>query len=372
MIKISETETVFLELYKAGVWGRKAPDARPFAEPVDWQGVIDIAKAQAVFGNVVEGMVCFDDLQIERKMKLKLIGRLMQVEKLNNRLNEAIPFLYEKLASISVTPILLKGQGVALNYIKPTSRQSGDIDLYIPSRQQFDAACALFRRHLRQMEETNPDSLETVFKINEVVVELHGRILSSINRRLERRFPAWSVDMFNNNKPRQVNIGKGTAIVPAVPFDIVFVFIHLARHYFAGGIGLRQVADWMRLLYTHYDEIDTHKLCDDLAYLGLQRSWRVFGTMAVDHLGYPKERMPLYDAKYSSKGRRVLRYILDSGNFGLHDKRTVSNSSNYYIRRAKAFAGNTIKIFRNFGMFPQESLYCFPDYLRNGLKRTNW
>ena len=48
--------------------------------------------------------------------------------------------------------------------------------------------------------------------------------------------------------------------------------------------------------------------------------------MAVDYLGCPEEVMPLYDNRYKKDAKRLLRYILDSGNFGYYDKRIQTNS----------------------------------------------
>ena len=47
--------------------------------------------------------------------------------------------------------------------------------------------------------------------------------------------------------------------------------------------------------------------------------WKVFGAMAVAHLGMPAEAMPFYDSQYKRKGDVVLKRILKSGNFG-HNK----------------------------------------------------
>ena len=77
----------------------------------------------------------------------------------------------------------------------------------------------------------------------------------------------------------------------------------------------------MRYLYTHKDDINRTELLKDIEYLGLTKVWSVFATMAVDYLGCPEEVMPLYDNRYKKDAKRLLRYILDSGNFGYYDKR---------------------------------------------------
>ena len=57
--------------------------------------------------------------------------------------------------------------------------------------------------------------------------------------------------MFAQNPPLICNIGEAKVVLPPVHFDALFIFLHAARHYFGSAVGLRQLSDWMRYLYTH-------------------------------------------------------------------------------------------------------------------------
>ena len=52
--------------------------------------------------------------------------------------------------------------------------------------------------------------------------------------------------------------------------------------------------------------------------MGLLSEWRVFAALAVDYLDMPVEALPLYvdSACYHRRAARVMRLVLDSGNFG--------------------------------------------------------
>ena len=50
--------------------------------------------------------------------------------------------------------------------------------------------------------------------------------------------------------------------------------------------------------------------------MGLMTEWKVFGALAVNTLGMPREAMPLYDSRYKAKGEKVLERVMKSGNFG--------------------------------------------------------
>lgn len=367
MISFCHHEDRFLHLYRAGLWHREPIGA--ISSETDWEKIIAIANKQTTPGIVADGVSVLQ-LQPPMVFKMKLISLSLSTQKANERLNMLIPKLFKLLGKAEIPTLLLKGQGVALNYINPSARQSGDIDLLILNPDAFRKAYLLFKERFNMIEELNPNTLEAVFSIDGVMVELHGRILSCINRTLEQRFQPWIARQLHDNEYRRVEIGGGTAFVPPIHLDVIFVFIHLARHYFGGGIGLRQVSDWMRLLADNMGMIDREQLEKDLSHLGIVRIWQVFAAMAVVKLGYPEDLMPLYERKYEKEGLRVLRYIFDSGNFGYHDERTKSSSTNYYVRRLTAFTGHLQKIFRNFMMFPHETLYCFPAFVKDGLTRT--
>lgn len=49
---------------------------------------------------------------------------------------------------------------------------------------------------------------------------------------------------------------KVQVFVPAPGEDVVYVFSHILQHFFFGGIGLRQICDWCRLLYTYKDSLN--------------------------------------------------------------------------------------------------------------------
>ena len=144
----------------------------------------------------------------------------------------------------------------------------------------------------------------------------------------------------------------------------------MVRHYFGGGIGLRQVCDWMRFMHNHAEEIDRDQLRADLDRLGLMKIWQAFAAMAVEQLGCPRESMPFYEVGVEQRGEQILRYIMESGNFGYYDERTKSNSKVYIVRRFVAFWGHLQMKFRNFAAFPEESVYGIPSFLKDGMKRT--
>ena len=105
----------------------------------------------------------------------------------------------------------------------------------------------------------------------------------------------------------------------------------IIKHFYKGGIGLRQICDWCRLLWTYREQIDTVLLKNRLRLMGLMTEWKAFAAFAVNHLGMVADAMPFYDdsKKWNKKARHIREFVLESGNFG--NNRESGSLSKYHI-----------------------------------------
>lgn len=364
---MTRSEQAFLTLYRAGLWSMPVGDEDFREEGIDWERVVELARQQTVVGIVGEAMSQLSRGVVPRATYLRLLNDVKTIEDNNLQMNALMPILFRTLDQLNVKTWLLKGQGVALCYENPLRRTSGDIDVFFPFANDYQTARTDFLRHLKAEQVFNDhDETRTLeFDYKGIYIELHGRIVPEVNRRCNRMFPVF-LEKYSSTPSRQWN----GAALPPMQFDPIFIFMHMVRHYFGGGIGLRQVSDWMRYVHVHHDELDAEVLKADLETTGLFKLWQAFGCLAVEHLGCPVESMFFYDHKFTKHGQRLLRYILESGNFGYYDERTKSTSRFYYVRRFVAFWGHLQMKFRNFTMFPEESVYGIPSFIKDGLART--
>lgn len=112
-----------------------------------------------------------------------------------------------------------------------------------------------------------------------------------------------------------------------------------------------------------------------LRKMGLMSQWKAFAALANDTLGIPVEAMPLYssDNKWSKKAEKILRLILESGNFGhgrdMSYKKKYPKAIEYLI----SFWVYTKYSLLQFQIFPKEALrgWCrtIPQGVKNKLKK---
>ncbi len=164
---------------------------------------------------------------------------------------------------------------------------------------------------------------------------------------------------------RSWNNNSTQVFLPAPENDVIFIFTHILKHFYVEGIGLRQICDWCRLLWTYRSKLDLRLLESRIRKMGLMSEWKAFAVLAVDYLGMPKDAMPFYDSRFKGKGERILEFVLETGNFGHNREREVSKS---YMGSKLA---STFRKLKDFGhhmrIFPIDSVKFFCYFAIDGI-----
>ena len=136
------------------------------------------------------------------------------------------------------------------------------------------------------------------------------------------------------------------------------------------GIGLRQICDWCRLLWTYRDTLDIQKLEGRIQRAGIMSEWKAFGAFAVEYLGMESIAMPMYDAapKWKRKAKRIKDFIMMSGNFGHNRDQSYYQKYPYLVRKCISFGRRVGDLFSHARIFPLDSLCFLPRLLINGVR----
>lgn len=306
----------FLELVRAGFWEKDVELLKYGA--TDFDEIMRLAEEQSVVGLVTAGLEHVTDVNVPKVELLQFIGQTLQIEEQNKAMNEFVVQLMDKLRKEDVSPILVKGQGVAQCYEKPLWRASGDVDLLL-SEKDYNTAKAVLEPMADDVAEENRATKHQAYVIKGFDVELHGRMPFGMSRRADKVID----EVIESSLCSHVNVNlndNGEFWLPRADEHVILVFTHFLHHFFIEGVGLRQICDWCRLLWRYRAELDLRLLEQRIRRMGLMTEWRVFATLAVQYLGMPREAMPLIDEndneKYKKKAEKVLERVMKSGNFG--------------------------------------------------------
>lgn len=369
-MKSEKNKEVFWSLLRAGLWEQNL-EFRQYGD-TDFAEVLRLAGEQSVVGLVAAGIERFKlevpEFKIPQEWVLKFVGHTLQIEQRNRTMNDFLARLILLLRKNGVYALLVKGQGIAQCYERPLWRTAGDIDLLL-SESNYEKAKNVLQPLASSVETEYTHFKHQGMTIDGWVVELHGTMQSRLSRRVDKELDRVQQDVFRNGDVRAWRCGDTDIFLPGTDCDIVFVFTHILHHFFLEGVGLRQICDWCRLLWTYHSDIDVNQLNKRLSKMGLRSEWRAFAAFAVEWLGMPKDAMPLYSPskKWTRKAQRINRFVLKVGNFGHNQSRISNVNQPYLIRKIISFWEHCGFLLRHITIFPLDSIRFFGGLLRSGL-----
>ncbi len=359
----------FFALVRAGLWGKEVR-LSPY-EAVDFNEVYRIAQEQSTIGLVAAGLEQLTDVKMPQNIALTLAGEVLQLEQRNRAMNAFIAELVEKLRRADIYTLLVKGQGIAQCYEKPLWRSCGDVDLYL-SKDNYEKAKALLTPLTTSVETEEKKRLHLGMTIDGWVVELHGTMHTKLSGRMNRVADEVHRDIFFNGNVRSWDNDGVQVFLPSANNDVIIIFNHFINHFFLEGVGLRQICDWCRLLYTYRDSLDFGLLESRIKQMGLMTEWKAFYNLASRYLGMSDfgEGFLAYDAHFDRKADKIMDFVLESGNFG--HNRDVS-----YRAKKSVAEVNAITLWRRIGdfakftrVFPVDSPRFFLQYLMNRIVKV--
>lgn len=361
--KMTNNQETFLTLVRAGLWEKEAL-LIPFKD-INFSELLSLAEDQSVVGLVAAGLENVTDVKVPKEVLLQFIGESLQLEQKNKAMNDFIGKLINEMRHAGIDALLVKGQGIAQCYERPLWRASGDIDLLLDA-QNYEKAKLFLKALASKVEPEGRYLKHSAYAIGGWIVELHGNMKTRHSWRMDRVIDEVQRETFQSRLFRTVEIGRAEIQLPAPNSDVIIVFTHYLKHLFGGGIGLRQLCDWCRLLRTYQYEIDHRHLELRLKKMGIVSEWKAFAAYAVEHLGMPTEAMPLYfgDEKWKRKAKRISDIVLRSGTFG-HADHSYIKQSPFVIRKMKSFWKGTKEHFRLITVFPKDALKFYLFFIVN-------
>ncbi len=364
---LSQNHVTLFELLRAGLWSKEA--WLSLNNSIDFSAIMQLAEEQSVVGLITAGLENVVDVKIPQEILLQFIGGTLQIEQKNRAMNEFVARLIEKLRGEDVYVILVKGQGIAQCYEKPLWRASGDVDLLL-SKDNYNKAKMFLSEWAFSVDEENKIRLHLGMTIDGWVVELHGTLFTDISKALNKVVSQVQSSIFYGGEVRSWNNGETVVFLPSPDNDVFLVFSHIMEHFYIEGIGLRQICDWCRLLWTYRSKINVKLLEHRLKDAKIMTEWKGFAAFAVENLGMTAEAIPFYDdsPKWRKKADRIWNLILKSGNFG-HNKDNSYRVKSSKVQGLLITFWRRVKEFSELTMiFPSQTPRIFLTYVVNRVR----
>ncbi len=356
ILKVIDNHTqAFFALLKAGLWERDVRLSQ--YKKIDFVKVYRLAEEQAVVGLVTAGIDRIIDIKVPQKEVLQFVGTSLHLEQRNQAMNSFIAEMVEGMRTVGIYTLLVKGQGIAQCYERPQWRTSGDIDFFL-SDENYRKAETYLKPKASYVGGINPYTRHVAMTIDSWNVELHGSLRNGLWKSMDRTMNEVQYDIFCGGNVRLWQDGETHIFLPRADEDVVYVFSHILEHFYKEGIGLRQICDWCRLLWTYKDSLNRKLLESRIKSMGVMTEWKAFAALAVDYLGMPVEAMSFYsdDKKWKRKAARVMEFVLETGNFGHNRDYSYRNKYPYIIYKAISFWKHLKDGAFFFSIFPLDSI----------------
>lgn len=349
---------LFFELLQIAIARRERFTHTPTAE--EWGELYALAQKQAMVGIAFRGVEQLPEAQ--RPPKALLMQWMMATERikaLNADLDRKALAVAGKFLEEGFPGVILKGQGVAKLYelrdndnSQPSTlspqlsnyRTPGDIDIWLHgSRKDI---LRYVRQHVPDCKPVYHHVDFPVIKGLDIEVHFTPSWMNSpvTNRRLQRYFRS---SIFHLS-----SVNYKELPVPNISFNRIYILVHIYRHLFHEGIGLRQLLDYYFVLYQGFTEEEREVTMRTLHSLRMGRF--TAAVMWVLQEVYGMDSRYLLTAPNEKEGRFLLSEIMLAGNFGHYDERMQ------HERGESALHWGLRKVKRNFRFvrsYPSEVLW---------------
>ena len=366
---MNDITPLFFELIRVAIGNQACLLHSPSAD--EWGELYAMAKKQSLVG------ICFAGVQRlqgqlqcpPERLYLQWMGMAAKIQQRNEVVNRQCVELQSRLAADGYSSCILKGQGVALLYDESlrSLRQSGDIDIWLEGGRAKVKELAERMNATYKMTDHHID----IDFFENTSVEVHFTpgtlLLRNKNKRYQKWIDACAADQFAHT----VDFAGARLYVPNLDFNLVFMLVHMHRHLFSEGLGLRQLMDYYFVLQNSFCRKDyvaetcrREILRDTVSGLGLQRFaegivWvlgRVFGLQMIQMPWTPNEL----------NGRFLLEEVMRGGNFGQHDETYALTKD---ASHASRMVQKTFFNLRSWKYFPKESVWSSINYFYSFFNR---
>lgn len=176
-------------------------------------------------------------------MQMLIVGS--KNKQMHALLNRSLCGMTQKLKSLNVHTVLLKGQGIALDYVTPTTRQCGDLDIWV-GNDVYQDVCSMIQKEGYPADYAMARVDKHLnFTYDKSSVEIH-RYSATLNYAHKNQvFHAWTDDCLKSTQrcmwvskdwkaSRMPSDDAVKVFLPPTTYNALYIFLHLYHHFILG------------------------------------------------------------------------------------------------------------------------------------------
>ena len=180
------------------------------------------------------------------------------------------------MAHHGIETLVLKGTNTARHYPTPQLREFKDLDLYFYDKHDDADRVA---REVLKVEVSNDAHHHSKYNYRGVTVESHYNFLNTHYPPSNRRYEALLKELVETKDT------LSSFHFPLSTFEILFLLRHMACHFAAGRITLRDLVDWALTCRTLADKVDWQLVKKAIEDFGMTDFVAALNTIVENRLG---------------------------------------------------------------------------------------
>lgn len=282
----------FLTLVRLGI-GTGTVSGSWFQNPIDWQGVKDLAEKQGLSAVVLDGIEQLPDQQRPPKVfLLEWIGETLQGYEYRYDLYcKAIAELAGFYNSHGFRMMVLKGYACGLDWPKPEHRPCGDIDIWLFGKQKEADALLEAEKPVQVVQKGQEFKVDTshhhhtIFYWGEFMVENHYDFIDVHHRKSGPKLEA-ILKKLGEDDSHFVDLYGEKVYLPSTNLHALFLLYHTMLHFTSTEMSIRQLLDWGLFIKKHTNEIDWTWFMNLVEEFHLKEFFNIINAICVEDLGF--------------------------------------------------------------------------------------
>ncbi len=281
---ITESEHIFLKLLRSTC--TKEELAEDFSvSPENWKPVIALANRNQLVSFLYTSFNNLSGDHILSKEYIKsLYEKFLSYTFVNIKIQYALINLLEQFEANGLHPILFKGYIIAQAYPIPSSRISGDTDIFIPEEELNIATELLHTNGYTEKESCSKDKVPAFFNksINHLI-EIHTSLWEN--------YTGTKIDLLNQlhmiDRANLIKVEIDGHLVTTLGYNehLIYQLFHIIKHLFIESITFRYLIDITLYVNKYIEQLDIPSLWDNIVKLDYKPFAELLFTLCHDYLG---------------------------------------------------------------------------------------
>lgn len=288
---------------------------------LDYQKLFDLASQHQISALIYNQIYNFDDLPEEIKQRWKRDA--LKINAFQTRKTMKILQVYRQFLKQGLKVLVVKGLVCRSLYPQPDNRQSNDEDLYV-QKEEYEAVKDILLKNNFTVISESDDVTTFIDPVSGLSIELHTALFSSeskaygnYQRYFDQAFDECIVHRIDGVEVYSLEYTQ----------HLLFLILHFVKHFFHGGVGIRQVADIVMYSEAYGDKVNWDRLYDILKDLNIYVLITSLFAMAHDQLEFDYTKIQVPEDIDKSDYQDLFDDIMDAGIFGQSSSERIHSAT---------------------------------------------